>query len=63
MHWVDMRNQLHVSAALTAMKDLQYPLDRRHGELQNRSGQVGEVLFLPEIKPWLSSPQPGHYAS
>jgi hypothetical protein len=44
--------QLHAPAALTPGKETLYPLDRRLGEPQNRSGRRGEekIFTLPGLK-------------
>jgi hypothetical protein len=38
---MEVRDELHISAALSAMKSLRYPLDRRLGVPQSRYGRRG----------------------
>jgi hypothetical protein len=50
--------QLHVPTALSQGKSPRYPLDRKLGGLQSRSGRCGvekNPLLLPEIEPRPSS--------
>jgi hypothetical protein len=51
---MDMSGQLHAPAALPPEKDPRYPLDRRVGGPQSRSGRGGEKKNSeppPGIKP------------
>jgi hypothetical protein len=51
---MEMSGQLHVSAALLQVKSPWYPLDRRMGGSQSRSGRGGEEKNShppPEIEP------------
>jgi hypothetical protein len=41
-HWMEVSGQFHASAALLQGKSPWYPLDRRLGESQSRSGRGGE---------------------
>jgi hypothetical protein len=54
-HWLEVSGKLHVPAALPPEKDPRYPLYRRLGEAQGRSGRGGEekILTLPglELRP------------
>jgi hypothetical protein len=56
-----VRSQLHAPAALPPGKEPQYPLDRRLGGRQSRSGHCGvhkTLLLLQGIEPLLFSPWP-----
>jgi hypothetical protein len=55
---LDVSGQLHTLAALSRGERARYPLDRRLGGPQNRSGRYEEEihLALPEIDPGPSHP-------
>jgi len=56
--------QFHVESALRPGKNPLYPLDRRFGGPQNRSGRSCEEennLLLLEIEPLSFNPQASHY--
>jgi hypothetical protein len=58
---MQMSGQFHAPAALSPGKSPRYPLIRRLGGPQSRSGLCRErkhLLSLPGIGPWLSSPWP-----
>jgi hypothetical protein len=44
---MEMSRKLHAPAALPQWKSSRYPLDRRLGGPQNRSGRGGEKKFQP----------------
>jgi hypothetical protein len=50
---MEVSGQLHATVALTAEKELLYPLDRRLGKLQSWPGNFGEknILPRPDIEP------------
>jgi hypothetical protein len=48
-NYLDVTGQLHAPAALPPGKETRYPLDRRLGGPQSRSGQYGEVKILDPI--------------
>jgi hypothetical protein len=45
-HWLEVSGQFHASAALPLGKSPRYPLDRRLGGPQSRSGRRGVVTIL-----------------
>jgi hypothetical protein len=54
---VEVSGELHAAAALPLRKNPWYPLDRRLGGLQSRSGRGGEEKNSQpptEIEPWNS---------
>jgi hypothetical protein len=64
-HWVEMRGQLHVPAALPQRKSPHYPLHRRLGGSQSRSGygiEEKNSQLPPGIEP-LSSDRPARSQS
>jgi hypothetical protein len=44
---MEVSGQLHAPAALPTSKESRYPLDRRPGEPQRRSGRGGEEKKFP----------------
>jgi hypothetical protein len=58
---MEVSGQLHAPAGLPPGKDPRYPLDRRLGGPQSRSGRGGEEIDFqppPEIEPWTPIVQP-----
>jgi hypothetical protein len=55
---MEVSGQLHVPVALIPGKDIGYPLDRRLGGLQDRSGRCGEKknIAVLGIEPGSFSP-------
>jgi hypothetical protein len=56
---MEVSDHLHAPANLPPGKSPRYPLDRRLGGLQSRSGRGDEErkhLPLPGIEPWSSGP-------
>jgi hypothetical protein len=48
---MEVSGQIHASAALPPGKDPQYPLDRRLGGPQSRSGRCGVENRIPAVQP------------
>jgi hypothetical protein len=49
-HYLEVRGQLHASAALPPGKSPRYPLDRRPSGTQSRSGQKLKFLTQPRLE-------------
>jgi hypothetical protein len=63
---MEVRGQLHVSAALPKRKSPRYPLYRRLGGPQSRSGRYGEEKNsqpLPELEPLINQPVVQNYTT
>jgi hypothetical protein len=63
---MDVSGQLHVPDALSAGKEPQYPLSRRLGGLQSRSGRGGKEKNsqpLPGLEPPIIQPVAQRYTN
>jgi hypothetical protein len=63
---MEMCGQLHAPVALPTGKNLWYPLDRRLGGPQSRSGRGGEEKnpqLLPELEPPIIQPAGQRYTT